>query len=1798
MAKRKRAKSWAQYERQMAVYRDEADSYMADKERIVRNRPQDAARVMYEPRTIRNMKAQRQFITPSVAGWYKNNAQPTIPSGERDEDDPQGDEAIRNNVMDAINGQLLTPEQRSDQAAMESDPELARKILAEKASEMEQQKPALLEFLETLSSGYMWANHQLTHPFTAASILTNTEADAYIGNGNPLEQLSEAWDQSSAVGFFEGDRSPKNPYTGKPAVSIGQASISNPLTAGAARLVGLPAMETGDPNSEDQQDYFNKRGKYENDPTGMAASGFLDVAQQSVGDGLAIATKGMRLGVQATKLGATATRGDQVAHIGKLANMLESSRAGAGKNALGDLSDWLVTQTGPKGEAAIRTRLKKMGAGDRADVAHMLARTDNREKMDLLLRASWNDKGAIKELRDVDTAAYVQFMRRNDSFMYDNAGAVSPWVAKPNSNSSQLSNESLDKIAEAVDASPTNKAYVQMWDRKAGARDPITGTITGPKPFDVKFVNNKKLVDDYVTSMAERNGQLASDLDMDNLGIVGALGQANLTSRSRTLGAMKNKSSVVKAESDFGFAKGARLTRYNESKWAIPINILRWPAREKPNGLVGTVGISKEGSTNEIEALLNSPAILRDSRFAELKNGLMSHWGANSHLDARASGAVQHIEASVMQAMAEEYGKKALATRMTPSDPRYADELQKFVDDKMQAFVQVQRQRDAAHMSFNERGYAIDQSGPSGPEIIKSPELAAHLRESVPVLDMQLFERNLKRSAKDSSFKWTADEVDKLSAAGKAVKLNSAFQSVWRPAVLLRAAYPIRNSTEGYARVLGFVGLSGVWQDSLETVGNIAANTGRRAARRTGSVGRANSKVNDAATALDDRMLALGEYRAGVQAQVDEIAAKAGDSYAYDDVLSDLRAGVLDAADESSAISKLNGDLSFDLATHLDDVTHLGIIDDEIAGLQSNLSKAQDNLTSKATNRHIGSGTITRTLPDGSTVTVNNVFEGKLGEVALGKASNDDSWAYMSGAVATRREGEMRKRLQVVDGMVTADNIDDYSRAVFDASNKIFRDSVVTQMRLDPTKTSDDFLEWFYSKEGRFEREAQHQFGRNVAGRTAMATWFDAGRENLLKTFPDQKFRDKIAAGVVTESDVERYIATVGPDNLPPVIGDVIFDLHGATKEGGNWWARFTQKAFRTIGAVPENTLVRQPYYKTRFMEYMDGNLLKLDAELADNADVLAKITNEAHRYALRRLRRDIYTIERQRNLPSIIEQVSPFWTAQINTATTWPRIFAERPETIAGIARTYTRMRESGMIDDEGYFNPIPGYVPTVGGMDIRIPFVNVLSMFAGTPSEEVQNMPGGAVIGFFAPSAGPQMQVIVSEMQKGTPGFKQIADVIPDGEWKDRFFAVGNPMGISTEFGSLDMLLPTWGRQALAGISGEGNGTYDAMAAKITQNELAKYDQGLRSTYPTKDEIGTMTNQVFATLLVGAFTAPGSPRAVSPMTSMVDVSRGYMQKYGYFEGTTKFLEVYGEEWAAALTRGSKNNLGFPMQQNQDTLKLIRDNPKLVEKIAGTGDTEMISLLMGAGELGEYDESGTARRVMLQSQIPGSDKNMLEMNDPEQIMRAHQLQRGFREFRKEYSTWRDAKVDTWIKQYGSTEGIPSEKWSELTKKREAVVADLKMRNEVWGAEWGKTNDSGRKALKALREIRSDPKFWAKAQSEPYWQTVSDFVDLHDETAAALKGGKPKNQAQTPEQFFEWNRKNNAAKGYNFSPAKQAEFRKKVMKEFETPGTERNKQWQLAKYKAGVEDLRRRNIPFGDMFDRWFKSEDYDDNAF
>ena len=1820
MAKRRRAKSWEEYDAYVAGKEAYTKKYVAEVERTAFEEPEKASHYLHRPEVVKVFANNQDKVSRDTLQWYKENGVPAAaakpgyqPRTEsQEEEDPKAKEAIRNSVLDSINSELYSEEDQAELELLRNDPEAARQAIAEMTAEQGgSEPPVLMSWLEDLGAGYMWFNHQITHPFTAAAIATNPKSEA---NGD----WAKAWEQSSAEDFEH--VKPKQYGTDKPAISIGQAlaaneRISAPLGSSdigegkdtVAESMFNMDLKYGDPNSDEMRDYL------ENTLLGKASSGSLDFAQQFLGDGLTLALKGLKTAGEASRLtaksGVLTSRTDQ---INKLRNMLEVSLpatdGGAGQaNALGELSDWMLKQVGPQGETAIRTRLKKMGAGDRGDIAHMFAATTaengGRKKMDLLLRASWNDPEAIKEIRTVDPAHYAELFNRHHAAI-----------------KSQLDEAEMLGIDPAVITGENADAFTKALYESAGFKADGTGAMTGTAdiaadavktPTDITdlMFKNPDLANSVLQSYAEKIPALAKDLDLalnPELNVIGSLGMANLGGLGSNLGKRfatksmqtSNKSAEIMGKSDFTFAKrGAIVSTFKENPLAATISVIRWPAREKPNGMVQVRGINKEGSTDEVASFLNSPRMLRDAKFADFKGRMMSLWGGASQMDAHAPAAVRQIEEETFSLLATEYARVAAKRRgLREGTTEYNYHVRTWADEKKEAFRQVQAKRDEAMLDHSENGYTIDQLA-EGKPIVKSPQLQAHLEDSVPMLDLRIFERQLKQAVRNPNLKWVETAKD---AGDTAVRLNQGFQSVWRPLVLLRAAYPIRNTIEGSARVLGFAGLTGVWQQYMDTGAVIAGNTARRAGRVSGSVGRAQKGLTAASSVYDRRMHTLNEFKNGLQQQVDEIAS-------MDDLPFGLRPGANFNHDEFVDLLKAQGDadelvalrerLSFDLDKHLTDVDALNTVTVKADAAATDMAAAEAKLDSKLGNRTIGEANVSRVLADGTVVETAGPFGGIHGRVAKSASGNDQTWGYMAGSVNSRRQGELRKKLMVTDTRVTSATMDDYRKAVYDMTNNILNDSQVTKMRLDPSVTGEDFVNWFYSRQGRFERAAQESFGRNVDDWDAMSTWFESGRENLLATFPDEEFRSKIAAGKVTEADIVRYTDKVGGEKLPDIVGDRVLDMHGAKKEGVGLWRQMTQKLFHIAGAVPEGALVRRPYYSFRFNEYLDEVVKGMDKASIADADTYAKLMNEAHRYALRRLRRDIYTVQRQKNLPSLIENVSPFWTAQINTATTWPRIIAERPETLGGIARTYVRMREANMIDDEGYFNPVPGIRLNgeyTGGLDVRIPLANVLSIFAGQPNEVAKDLPGGQFVGFFAPVPGPQSAVIASEMQKGTFGFKQLGDMMPDGLY-DTFAKAANPIGPSTEALSLDMLLPSYGRTIFAALQGEGNGTYDAMASKILKLEYAKFDWGLRGE-PTLDEIYDLTNKLFGTMIVGAFTAPGAPRAVSPIEPIVMKAREFQMKYGYLNGIDKFLDIYGEEWAAAMMRGSKNQLGFGVTQSKEAWAVLQENEGLVRTLANSGDTKLVSLLMGETEQnGKFDT--TIRRLMLQTPIPGGEGNMLKQLSPDEMMDALKIERGWREFKSQYSTWREAKVSAWKKKYGSEDLIPSEKWAVLSEKRKSVVAAIGVTNDKWATEYNGQANKGREALAALRAIRSNNKFWSKAKSDPYWQKVSEFIDLHDDTSRVMKGQKPKNPAQTPDDFFAWNARNNAEKGYSFSADKQAEFRAKVMKDFKDPSSERYKQWQLAKYQSKVSELKN-NTRFNDMFDRWFGGEAYDDDAF
>ena len=108
MAKRKRAKSWDEYNQAKSAAK-EYNQRAAEKIQVVASNASagDGAsrQWMRNSGTMSHIASHREALTPSVASWYRDNAKPASDE-QPNPDDPEGNEGIRNNVLDAINGQL------------------------------------------------------------------------------------------------------------------------------------------------------------------------------------------------------------------------------------------------------------------------------------------------------------------------------------------------------------------------------------------------------------------------------------------------------------------------------------------------------------------------------------------------------------------------------------------------------------------------------------------------------------------------------------------------------------------------------------------------------------------------------------------------------------------------------------------------------------------------------------------------------------------------------------------------------------------------------------------------------------------------------------------------------------------------------------------------------------------------------------------------------------------------------------------------------------------------------------------------------------------------------------------------------------------------------------------------------------------------------------------------------------------------------------------------------------------------------------------------------------------------------------------------------------------------------------------------------------------------------------------------------------------------------------------------------------------------------------------------------------
>ncbi len=1684
--------------------------------------------------------------------------------------------------------------------------------------------------LNSLGSMYMHAYHVQTHPLTSLFLATNSAYQKNHGGvldwtmtGDQAKNVwGQAWHDTSATDFRS--MKPKN-LEGGDAISLGQAALSNfgaTLPGGNAQDKATINKITGvgDPTSPEYRKNLEKMREAAPEVLGQPIdlpdvfSGIYDAGPQVYGaDAMSLVAAGFKALRASSRITIAAKDSvkatENIRYVGK---MLDVSKDGAVKNPVGDWADALTKSESISHVQAL-FRAKKIYGHD--DVAALFVNAKTREHTDLLIRAGIQDPEAMATLKAGYQNDYAVFMAR-DQEMADQLAAWDvhlPGMAAP-ANTVVSKNRVLhidtenivaDHYTQAKQATvPAKYIYNESTFSKtstlgkgaehgaSGApitRPTIKTTLldqaaadgrwhsfdTKPMPDWVKNVrDDKDFREGYMRARANADPSLAEGLMMGlnpEMTVNSSMMMADFGSKIPVFRGLESKLSnavaLGKARNTFRFtgdhnwsswtgggasnSDPGKLSFHTGGRLEPLIGLLRWNFREHATGTYVLKGVGRDNTLPEATAAMNAVPSLRTAAGGVFKEQQKLKLAESLHSPGAAERAVAQHELDMVEEIAKQHVDNFLAKQgIREGDEGYKAARQEFIDDKVKATVSLQAQRDEASKRFIDAGgFMWDANSGTW---FTSPQLAEQLRTSKAVLDFKQLDNEMAKAVHGDGT-WLTKSLHKTGDTAYA--LNEGFQSVWRPVTLLRAAYPMRNTIEGFSRVLALVGAHSVMNSMGETALNIGVNATRKVGRK-GRIGQAREDVSASVRVAMDRRTAL------------ESAEQALKEMSPDDILAHT--------DLQNNVNKLRGELD---------------------KAQSAAEASQAKLDKVSSFKRIAE--------DGA-------FGGKSGLAAYARAGNDNTWSAVTTGATDARVTNLRKKMLVTNTPVTmADGIDTYAASANKLINHILTGNRVTKMRLDPNVTPDAFYKWFISsRDARLELAAHQSLGMDITNEAGVKAWFQAGRENLHAMIPDQHMQELISTGKqIPEGEIRAFVERA-KDVLPPINGEKIMAYHGPRRGAMRWWKDFAGKMFQAIGSLPEKTLVRAPYYEARWTEYLDQVKLSLSPDAGK--DAWAKAYMEAHRYATHKMNTDLYTIVRQKNLTAAVEKISPFWTAQINTLATWPRILWENPKAIGSIAETYVRARQGGFVDDEGWFHPLPGvkFGSGDGALDIKIPFGNIMSVFAGNLNTETADLisqatgeptgdRGGMLGGFLSsifPSPGPVISVAGSLAQNHELLRKMgVPDWIADSTYRWL-----NNYGPSDDGRVWDKLVPGYVRTIHDALDTSSQAATTTQV-QIFQVEYEKYQMGLRKDPPTPEEVVAKARTTMLFLAAGQWALPGSPRKISPLQPMLTQWWDMQKAYGSNEAHARWQDMYGDDFLAVTSLTGTDKI-TGLQPSKASWRVFKDNPELIKNIIGvTGDPSSVAMLTGAMGYNQNVDSKeymNYRRMMMNANVPGTDSKAIVGRTPEEMAAQMRLVEGWRQYRELVTLPADAQKRMLAKQFGGWKKVPKQLTKEMYKYRKEQVKKIGEANPEWKTEWDQGPKKGKRAVETLKKITTDQKFMKENGKDPYWQSVIQFLDARTAVESAMVGGVPKYGAQTPKEEIRAKAKYAKSQGWHFSKESTRKFNQKIRDKADKPGTVGYKQWQLAKYENTVDRLKRKNVHFADMYDSWFSNESFNPNRF
>jgi len=607
-------------------------------------------------------------------------------------------------------------------------------------------------------------------------------------------------------------------------------------------------------------------------------------------------------------------------------------------------------------------------------------------------------------------------------------------------------------------------------------------------------------------------------------------------------------------------------------------------------------------------------------------------------------------------------------------------------------------------------------------------------------------------------------------------------------------------------------------------------------------------------------------------------------------------------------------------------------------------------------------------------------------------------------------------------------------------------------------------------------------------------------RQQVDLVLPTSESKALASGGNITKGNIKRIFPTAADRPAVPFEVKEPVSTNAAVQK----FNKTRNQYFNLTSGIPETILGRHPFYVHSYRAHMQ----RMINNVADDAGALTNgqigsMRKAASVLAKRDMSSIMFDLSKKSNATYSLRFLSPFYAPWADTMEKWARItgitmgvpIIQAGKAFQGINKAFVVTNSDGnqilgngdVVDDKG--NVIGWENPLLSG-SAHIPIPDFLKKWSGAKDLKLSKNSANIIFQgdpFYLPGPGPMMSVPANEIM--TMALPEMFGSNPT--WANHPIAKWLlPFG-TTDATVVDQFFPSWGRNLKSALEADfSDRRYSQTFAQLMAEEMRSVRKG-DVTYASQGELKTAvankTRNWFLLKLFGS-EMPVSTQPTSTLQFYKDKWNEYQRTYG-LDARDKFYADYPDYFELAINL-SVNETGIAAtDQAWNAVQKYRTD------IAG--NPSLGWFFAGAANLGGDFSAGVNTAENAQTVGPGTGTHFRSAKSPEQAIADVQVQKGWYDYHKVVTA-----LDLKLQERGLT-SMSQKGATDLKDIRDQFVAQLKVENQSWAAEFGQ--QGGDKVSQFLTFAATSVKAHPELGDRADIQALAQYVQVRNSIKAQLE---------------------------------------------------------------------------------------------